>query len=164
MFPSFQADKTRYALLDGTHFNAKCCFDYGNAEPSGRDTGNGHIEALYFGDMPGWGSGAGSGPWVMADFENGVSFGLSPKKNQGDPSVTARFQTGMLKGRGNEWAIRGAGSETRTLQAYYTGARPAKKGYNPMKKEGLFFSLPSSAFPPLSFFSPHPNPTKSITS
>jgi hypothetical protein len=28
-----------YAVLDGTHFNNGCCFDYGNAETSSTDTG-----------------------------------------------------------------------------------------------------------------------------
>jgi hypothetical protein len=31
-----------YAVLDGTHFNDGCCFDYGNAETNNLDTGNGH--------------------------------------------------------------------------------------------------------------------------
>ena len=28
-----------YAVLDGTHYNGGCCFDYGNAETSNTDTG-----------------------------------------------------------------------------------------------------------------------------
>lgn len=43
------------------------CFDYGNAETSSRDTGNGHMEAIYYGDCNAWGTGGGSGPWLMAD-------------------------------------------------------------------------------------------------
>lgn len=35
-----------YAVLDGTHYNGGCCFDYGNAETSGKDTGNGHASSL----------------------------------------------------------------------------------------------------------------------
>ncbi|KAI9375081.1 alpha-L-arabinofuranosidase B [Aspergillus egyptiacus] len=38
-----------YGVLDGTHYNDRCCFDYGNAETSTHDTGNGHMEAIYFG-------------------------------------------------------------------------------------------------------------------
>lgn len=48
-----------YAILDGTHYNDACCFDYGNAETSSRDTGNGHMEAIYYGDNTVWGSGSG---------------------------------------------------------------------------------------------------------
>lgn len=29
-----------YAVLDGTHYNGACCFDYGNAETNNLDTGN----------------------------------------------------------------------------------------------------------------------------
>ena len=29
-----------YAVMDGTHYNDNCCFDYGNAEVSNTDTGN----------------------------------------------------------------------------------------------------------------------------
>jgi hypothetical protein len=64
-----------YAVVDGTHYNGGCCFDYGNAETSSTDTGNGHMEAIYFGDSTGWGSGSGSGPWIMADLENGLFSG-----------------------------------------------------------------------------------------
>jgi hypothetical protein len=34
-----------------------------------------------------WGSGAGSGPWIMADLENGLFSGSSPANNAGDPSL-----------------------------------------------------------------------------
>ena len=56
-----------YAVLDGSHYNDGCCFDYGNAEVSNKDTGNGHMEAIYYGDNTIWGTGSGSGPWIMAD-------------------------------------------------------------------------------------------------
>src|SRR5205807_2109261 len=42
-----------YAIFDGTHYNGGCCFDYGNAETSNNDTGNGHMEAIYFGNIKG---------------------------------------------------------------------------------------------------------------
>ena len=29
------------------------------------------MEAIYWGSSHGWGHGAGTGPWVMADLENG---------------------------------------------------------------------------------------------
>jgi hypothetical protein len=65
-----------YAVLDGTHYNGGCCFDYGNAETSSTDTGAGHMEAVYFGDIGVWGTGAGKGPWIMADLENGLFSGM----------------------------------------------------------------------------------------
>jgi hypothetical protein len=125
-----------YAVLDGTHYNDGCCFDYGNAETSGTDTGNGHMEAIYFGDNTVWGSGAGSGPWIMADLENGLFSGSSPDNNAGDPSVSYRFLTAAVKGGANKWAIRGANAASGSLSTYYNGARPSVSGYNPMSKEG----------------------------
>ncbi|ATZ56558.1 hypothetical protein BCIN_13g03950 [Botrytis cinerea B05.10] len=125
-----------YAVLDGTHYNGGCCFDYGNAETSSTDTGNGHMEAIYFGDSTGWGSGAGSGPWLMADLENGLFSGLSSGVNTGDPSITSRFFTAIVKGGPNLWALRGANAASGALSTYYSGVRPTASGYNPMSKEG----------------------------
>src|SRR3954470_21187500 len=76
-----------YAIFDGTHYNGGCCFDYGNAETNSRDNGNGTMEAIYFGDSKGWGYGAGNGPWVMADLENGLFSGVNQRYNAGNPSV-----------------------------------------------------------------------------
>jgi len=125
-----------YAVLDGTHYNGGCCFDYGNAETNSHDTGNGHMEAIYFGDSTSWGSGSGSGPWVMADLENGLFSGLSAGNNAGDPSISYRFVTAAVKGEPNQWAIRGANAASGSLSTYYSGVRPSVSGYNPMSKEG----------------------------
>ncbi|KAE8316066.1 Arabinosidase B [Aspergillus transmontanensis] len=125
-----------YAVLDGTHYNSACCFDYGNAEVSSTDTGNGHMEAIYYGDNTVWGSGAGSGPWIMADLENGLFSGLSSTNNAGDPSISYRFVTAVVKGKANQWSIRGANAASGSLSTYYSGARPSASGYNPMSKEG----------------------------
>lgn len=125
-----------YAVIDGTHYNDGCCFDYGNAETNSLDTGNGHMEAIYFGTNTAWGSGAGSGPWLMADLENGLFSGRSASNNAGDPSIEDRFFTSTLKGGPNEWAIRGASAVSGALDTYYSGVRPDADGYNPMSKEG----------------------------
>ena len=125
-----------YAVLDGTHYNGACCFDYGNAEVSNTDTGNGHMEAIYYGDNTVWGSGSGSGPWVMADLENGLFSGSSAKNNAGDPSISSRFVNAVVKGGPNLWAIRGGNAASGSLSTYYSGARPSVSGYNPMSKEG----------------------------
>ncbi|KAI9043153.1 alpha-L-arabinofuranosidase B [Aspergillus affinis] len=125
-----------YAVLDGTHYNGGCCFDYGNAETNSLDTGNGHMEAIYFGDNSAWGTGAGSGPWLMADLENNLFSGANTGYNAGDPSLSYRFLTTVLKGKANQWALRGANAASGSLSTYYTGARPSASGYNPMSKEG----------------------------
>lgn len=123
-----------YAVLDGTHYNGECCFDYGNAEVSSDDTGAGHMEAIYFGDCTFWGSGAGSGPWIMADLENGLFSGESAGNNPADLTISYRFITAIVKGEANQWEIRGGNAASGSLSTFYSGVRPA--GYNPMHKEG----------------------------
>jgi hypothetical protein len=125
-----------YAVLDGTHYNDACCFDYGNAETSSTDTGNGHMEAIYYGDATYWGSGSGSGPWIMADLENGLFSGESTGVNSADPSLSYRFVTAVVKGEPNFWAIRGGNAASGSLSTYYSGVRPQVSGYYPMSKEG----------------------------
>lgn len=125
-----------YAVLDGTHYNDGCCFDYGNAETSNKDTGNGHMEAIYYGDCTIWGTGSGDGPWIMADLENGLFSGASISNNAADPSISSRFVTAVVKGKANQWAIRGGNAASGSLSTYYSGARPSASGYNPMSKEG----------------------------
>ncbi|MFJ1755372.1 alpha-L-arabinofuranosidase B [Kitasatospora sp. NPDC088134] len=125
-----------YAVLDGTHFGGGCCFDYGNAETNNLDTGNGHMEAIYFGDSTIWGSGTGNGPWVMADLENGLFSGVNAGYNANDPSVSHRFLTAIVKGAPNLWAIKAGNAQSGGLSTYYNGVRPNVAGYHPMHKEG----------------------------
>ncbi|KAJ1028788.1 hypothetical protein NDA16_001953 [Ustilago loliicola] len=124
-----------YAVLDGTHYNGGCCFDYGNAETNNLDTGATHMEAIYFGNNTFWGSGAGQGPWIMADLENGLFSGFGNKQNLNDKSISSRFVTAIVKGdSSNLWAIRGGNSQSGGVQTFYSGQRP--NGYYPMNKEG----------------------------
>jgi hypothetical protein len=125
-----------YAVFDGTHYNGGCCFDYGNAETSNNDTGNGHMEAIYFGNIKVWGYGTGNGPWVMADMENGLYSGVNAGYNSNDPTVNDRFLTAIIKGEPNQWAIRAGNAQSGGLSTFYSGARPNVSGYNPMHKEG----------------------------
>ena len=124
-----------YGVFDGTHYNNHCCFDYGNAEVSNNDTGDGHMEALYFGTGDGWsGTGAGSGPWVMADLENSLYSGPNFGQNDNNPTIIADFVTGIVKGEPGHWALRGGDATKPTLTSLYDGPRPS--GYSPMSKEG----------------------------
>ena len=125
-----------YAIFDGTHYNGGCCFDYGNAETSNNDTGNGHMEAIYFGNIKVWGYGTGNGPWIMADLENGLFSGVNAGYNANDPTVNYRYTTAIVKGEPNHWAIRGGNAQSGGLSTFYNGARPNVSGYNPMHKEG----------------------------
>jgi hypothetical protein len=125
-----------YAVFDGTHYNGGCCFDYGNAERNSRDNGNGTMEAIYFGNIKVWGYGAGNGPWVMADLENGLFSGVNQRYNANDPTVNYRYLTAIVKGQPNHWAIRGGNAQSGGLSTFYDGQRPNVAGYNPMRKEG----------------------------
>jgi len=130
------AAEGEYAVMDGTHTNGGCCFDYGNAETSNNDTGNGHMEAIYFGTIKVWGYGTGTGPWIMADMENGLYSGVNAGYNANDPTINHRFTTAIIKGTANQWAIRGGDAQSGGLSTFYSGARPNVSGYNPMHKEG----------------------------
>ncbi|KID89979.1 Alpha-N-arabinofuranosidase Precursor, partial [Metarhizium majus ARSEF 297] len=121
-----------YAVLDGTHYNSGCCFDYGNAERDNRDTGDGKMETIYFGD--GGYQGSGNGPWVQADLENGIFSGSTAGKNDGNPTISSRFVTAVVKGKPGHYAIRGGDGASGTLSTLYSGNRP--KGYEKMHKEG----------------------------
>jgi hypothetical protein len=125
-----------YAIFDGTHTNGGCCFDYGNAETSNNDTGNGHMEAVYFGTIKVWGFGTGNGPWIMADMENGLYSGVNAGFNANDPTISDRFTTAMIEGGANQWAILGGNAQSGGLSTFYSGVRPNVSGYNPMHKEG----------------------------
>src|ERR1022692_2965117 len=62
----------QYWVINGQHYNAGCCFDYGNAEIDSRDDGNGTMETTYYGDSTGWYHGTAPGPWIMTDQENNL--------------------------------------------------------------------------------------------
>jgi hypothetical protein len=79
--------ETEYMVTSQSNLIDGCCFDYGNAETTSNDDGNGTMEAVYFGGGVAWGTGAEGGhgpnnsptlnPWVMADLENGLYAGFS---------------------------------------------------------------------------------------
>jgi hypothetical protein len=130
------APEGTYMVTSGTHVNNRCCFDYGNAETSGTDTGNGHMDAVYFGSACWFTPCSGSGPWVQADMENGLFAGGngSDTNNTGNSS---QFVTALLKNNGqNTYAIKGGNAQSGGLTTWYNGAEPNRGGYAPMHQEG----------------------------
>ncbi len=131
--------ETEYMVTSSTHVNGGCCFDYGNAETNNNDDGAGTMEAVFFGTISIWTHGTGSGPWVMADLENGL-FGCAAAPNgslcSNNPTITGSFITAMVKGHsGNSFGLKEANAQTASsLTTVYSGARPS--GYSPMKKQG----------------------------
>ena len=123
-----------------------CCFDYGNAETTCNNDGNGNAEAVYFGQGVIWGSGSGEGPWVMADLENGLYPGWENGQNQGistNTSLQHDFVTAVLVGDtadqnsgAGRFALYGGDATSGLLSEMYDGIRPERPGYVPMRKQG----------------------------
>jgi hypothetical protein len=124
-----------YMVTSSRHANAGCCFDYGNSQTDRSADGAGTTDAINFSTTTAWGTGAGSGPWVMADLEYGLFAEGDNKKNSSDPTQTAPFVTAVLKNNGTtEYALRGGDATAGSLSTYYKGVLP--EGGNPMKKQG----------------------------
>jgi hypothetical protein len=134
-----QDPESMYMVAAGKHYNNQCCFDYGNAETTNNDDGEGTMEAIYFGNCTGWGRGGGNGPWVMQDIENGLWAGnVTPYS--ANTSITFDFVTALIKGKPNTMGIKAGDAQTGALKLMYEGTRPAKGGwgrpYEPMQKQG----------------------------
>ena len=130
-----------YYVIDGTHYDSGCCFDYGNSSTNGRAVGTGTMETTYFGTATAWGSGAGPGPWIMADMEAGLFSGYNAKQNPGSPTIDSwRFVTAVVNGGGgNKWDLRGGNAQKGGLTTFYSGIRPGSQtndAYFPMHKQG----------------------------
>jgi len=126
--------ESMYMVTAGKHYNGGCCFDYGNAEIDALDHGKGTMEAIYWGNSTGWSRGAGAGPWVMADIENGLWAGNESVQATNTP-IDATFVTAMVKGGSDGFALLGGdATQSNGLKKLYEGVRPPK--YQPMKKQG----------------------------
>ena len=143
--------QTEYMIASGTHFNGLCCFDFGNAETSGDDTGNGHIDALYYGAFCflQWPVCYGRGPWVQADLENGLfmsSTGIS--RNRRDTGIRRPFVTAMLKNNGvNRFAIASADAQTGPLRIEWAGPLPTSPPTRRCIRRALSYSAPGATTP-----------------
>jgi non-reducing end alpha-L-arabinofuranosidase len=130
------APEGEYMVTSGTHVNAGCCFDYGNAETSNKDTGNGHMDAINFGTECWFSPCSGSGPWVQADMENGL-FAGGNGSNTNNLGNSSAFVTALIKNNGqNTYAIKGGNAQSGSLTTWYNGAEPNLGGYAPMHQEG----------------------------
>lgn len=128
----------QYWVVSGKHFNAGCCFDYGNAEIDSRDDDNGTMETLYFGNATPWYSGAGNGPWIMTDQENNLVGCVNDDGTKGCPnlpSIPWRFVTAIGKGEPHHWTSMGGDAQKGTLSVMFDGHR-VNPTYDPMRKQG----------------------------
>ena len=149
-----------YGVFGGTFSGNQCCFDFGNSEIKGTDDGNGTMDAVNFSRDCWDGCGAGHGPWVQADLENGMFMTGQPTPTAESPTAfiggsfrsgdgfccagTSKnlampypFVTGMLNNAGSRtFTIKGGRATSRGLTTYYSGPTPPGKGYSPMRQEG----------------------------
>jgi len=139
--PKGAASQTEYMVVHGNYFNGACCYDYGNMESTVHDDGAGTMSALYFGSSTDWTKGAGSGPWGMSDYENGLFAGAVADPggtNQNYPSIKYpgnNLVTVLSKTNGTtKWALKAGNAGTGALNTYWNGALPS--GYNPLRQEG----------------------------
>ncbi len=128
--PIGNTDQGIYELADGTHYGPACCWDFGNASP---DPNTYVTENTLFFGTGFWGTGAGSGPWFMGDFEGGVwagGSGASTNNNPSNPSMAVSFALGILHTTSGQYALRMADVQTATtdLTTAYSGASPKTWG------------------------------------
>ena len=132
----------QYWVINGHHFNAGCCFDYGNAETDSRDDGDGTMETTYYGNQPLWYHGDAPGPWIMTDQENNLVGCVNPDPNdkycEGLPSITWRFVTATADGEPHHWRSMGGDAQSGELFTMFDGTRIQndRNSYDPMRKQG----------------------------
>jgi len=117
-------DQGIYELVDGTYFGTACCWDFGSVSPD--PTRYVTMNTIFFGQGF-WGTGAGSAPWFMGDFEGGVwagGTGASTVANPMNPSMKGvNFALGILHTPVGKYALRMADIGTATdLATAYDGA------------------------------------------
>jgi non-reducing end alpha-L-arabinofuranosidase len=155
--PTGSNPQTEYFVVHGDNAGRAsgtngCCYDYGNMETHIADDGPGTMTALYFGDATDWTRGAGNGPWVMLDMENGVFAGGGSIAilDAGQASVNANAPslkypspniiTGLAKTDGKtSFEIKYGNASTGKLSVAWNGSLPTNKNpttYIPLKQQG----------------------------
>lgn len=138
--------QTMYMVSSQKELINGCCFDYGNAETTANNDGEGTMEAVYLGKGVVWGTGVQGGPWVMADLENGLYAGWENGQDRNISTalplkydyVTAMVvgDTAEKNGGKGRFALYGGDATAGGVTTMYDGIRPEKDGYNPMRKQG----------------------------
>lgn len=121
-----------YEVVDGKRANAGCCWNFGNAQRDSCSTGGtGAMDTISFGQKFVWGTGAGTGPWFMGDFEGGVWAGGSGEatySNPNNPTVSWDYAFGLVKtntvNSTPQYAIRVGDAQMGGLTTAYDGAAP----------------------------------------
>eukprot|EP01079_Euglenida_sp_SAG-EU17-18_P004816 gene4816-876_t len=160
--PTGNDPESIYAVMSGSHYNGT------HSPPSYRAVLHeiliftlpwhgtlprcGTMEAIYFGDAHWHGNtGAGKGPWVGADLEEGQGMyyggGNRTKVNEQNQPLPFDFVTAYLRGRTDGFVLKGGDATKGNLTTMYDGPRPDERiaglcdplpghGYQPMRKQG----------------------------
>jgi hypothetical protein len=114
-----------YMVTSGKHFGDGCCFNYGNGPLSRKVTACGTIDAVNFSSNKIWDYGAGTGPWIMADFECGLVAGGKGKA----PTMAMPYVTAIEKNKGTgDYVLRGGDAQKGTLTTQLTTKLPFTMG------------------------------------
>jgi hypothetical protein len=124
--PTGSAPQSIYEVVDGKRFGSGCCWDFGNGSTNNCASSVPASNALFFGTGY-WGTGAGDGPWFMADFEKGVwagGDGASTVQNPDLPASTFDYAFGALKTGPGRYTLRVANAQAGELTTAYDGGAP----------------------------------------
>jgi hypothetical protein len=111
-----------YAVVDGKHYSAGCCWDFGNATTDNCFGGNGRESALYFG-LPGTGTSPwftgdfGGGPWVPDPWVGVPEIGGGPAL-----AINAAYALGILKTSTGKGTIRLGNAQSGELVTGWDGS------------------------------------------
>jgi len=123
-----------YMVTSSNLFNNQCCFDFGSGETSHTDTGNGHMNAIEWGNACWFGGCTGPGPWVEADLENGMYSTNTGPNNANNPGVNFPFVSAWEKNNGtSNFTLKYGNATTGGLTTTWSGSLPS--GYSPMHEE-----------------------------
>jgi hypothetical protein len=123
-----------YMVTSSNLFNNQCCFDFGSGETSHTDTGNGHMNAIEWGNACWFGGCTGPGPWVEADLENGMFSTNTGPNNPSNQGVHFPFVSAWEKNNGTtNFTLKDGNATTGGLTTTWSG--PLPNGYSPMHEE-----------------------------
>ena len=132
--PTGSQPEGNYMVTSSNLYNNQCCMDFGSGEVSHDDTGDGHMNAIYFGSACWFGGCTGSGPWVEADLENGMYSTNTGPNTASNPGIQYPFVSAWEKNNGtSNFTLKYGNAVSGGLTTTFSGPLPS--GYSPMHEE-----------------------------
>jgi hypothetical protein len=125
--PTGNAAQGIYEVVDGKHYGADCCWEFGNASTDNCSHGAGPTDALFFGNDY-WAKGAGAGPWFWGNFGRELwpddPFGMCVELGNCvvNPSMNTDYVFGVLKASQSSGALRVGSTQAGGLTTVYNGS------------------------------------------